>query len=399
MGYFEDVYLKRVNRYGNSLQGRVHGRMEHDFEHMMAKSVNKVKIFGGPAPTDRELGQGVLQSKDTSEKETIDYLLTPKKDVYANGTILYLDGGEGARQPWMILFMEKYQTMGYNKYKVILLENTISWVDKDKILRSSLVHYTGNGGARDKAIAANFKISFENIVNIPNRTLFLILPQNTFLTRGTQINISDITWEVSGYDNISVPGVMYVTLEEHYIKDLQQINEELDGWSFSSDMGDPIYLQKNVETPITFKCYYNGELRHCVVDILKTDIINYSRNGENSFAITSNKEGVSKLTAFLAESPQISFDFEVYTTAAEEEYMGVSAPEKIKVNQQAVIIINTNIDNSIIQVTSKNNHFSIDKIEENNIYITGQSIGDDVIIAECNSVRYETPIEIVSMWM
>ena len=44
MSYF-DVYLKRVNRYGNNLQERIQGKKEHDFEVFMSKSPNKVTAW------------------------------------------------------------------------------------------------------------------------------------------------------------------------------------------------------------------------------------------------------------------------------------------------------------------------------------------------------------------
>ena len=44
MNYFTDVYLKRVNKHGTSLQGRIHGKMECDFENKLNKSVNKKSI-------------------------------------------------------------------------------------------------------------------------------------------------------------------------------------------------------------------------------------------------------------------------------------------------------------------------------------------------------------------
>lgn len=39
MSYFTDVYLKRVNRYGNDYQSRVQGKREENFEYYLLKSV------------------------------------------------------------------------------------------------------------------------------------------------------------------------------------------------------------------------------------------------------------------------------------------------------------------------------------------------------------------------
>ena len=43
MDYFNDVYLKKINRFGDNIQDRVHGQMRNDFENKLKKSVNTVK--------------------------------------------------------------------------------------------------------------------------------------------------------------------------------------------------------------------------------------------------------------------------------------------------------------------------------------------------------------------
>ena len=42
MNYFEDVYLKRLNRYGYDYQSRVQAQREKVFEDLLLKSVYRV---------------------------------------------------------------------------------------------------------------------------------------------------------------------------------------------------------------------------------------------------------------------------------------------------------------------------------------------------------------------
>ena len=42
MDYFEDVYLKRLNRYGIDYQSRVQNKREKEFEDYLLKSVYRV---------------------------------------------------------------------------------------------------------------------------------------------------------------------------------------------------------------------------------------------------------------------------------------------------------------------------------------------------------------------
>ena len=42
MNYFEDVYLKRLNRYGTDYQSRVQAQREREFEGKLLKSIYRV---------------------------------------------------------------------------------------------------------------------------------------------------------------------------------------------------------------------------------------------------------------------------------------------------------------------------------------------------------------------
>jgi hypothetical protein len=45
MSYFEEVYLKRLNRYGHDYQTRVQGQREREFEGKLLKSVYRVNFI------------------------------------------------------------------------------------------------------------------------------------------------------------------------------------------------------------------------------------------------------------------------------------------------------------------------------------------------------------------
>ena len=44
MGYYEDVYLKRLNRYGIDFQSRIQGQREENFKRQLMKSVYYVEF-------------------------------------------------------------------------------------------------------------------------------------------------------------------------------------------------------------------------------------------------------------------------------------------------------------------------------------------------------------------
>lgn len=400
MNYFEDVYLKRMNRYGDTIQTRVQGQMMNEFESLLKKSINRVDIYSSADRTASVIGVGVLQQKTIDEKQVTDYLLTRVSDKYNNGEILYIENNRYERQPWLVLTLDKFQTIGYNRYQVVLLENEVKWIDRNKLIHSSLAHYTNIGGSRNNTIASLFKI-FDNTaaVDLPNKTLYMVMPFTPYLKRSTKFNISDSSWEVSGYDMETIEGVMYVTLKEIYTEPDILETESLLGWSFTSTLGNPLYLKVGENTEVEFVALYNEELREEVICVeCNNKVMSAKRLTGNKFIMRPLDEGPTSFKVYLQDSPDIFMAFEAECTDTQESYIGLVGPSRIRVGQQAKITLQTNYEGSI-DVSSKNNCFTIDKVDGLDIYVTGETIGLDTIVAVCNGDTYETPIEIISMWM
>ena len=85
MNYFEDVYLKRLNRYGYDYQSRIQGQRERNFETLLLKSVYRVDFI-----YDNEMRPGLLERYKQDETETMQYLLTRVGLDIPNGTVLMI---------------------------------------------------------------------------------------------------------------------------------------------------------------------------------------------------------------------------------------------------------------------------------------------------------------------
>ena len=85
MSYFEDIYLKRLNRYGLNYQSRVQTMREKSFEALLMKSVYRIDF-----EYNDETEPGLLERYKQDESETRAYLLTRVSLNIPNGTILYL---------------------------------------------------------------------------------------------------------------------------------------------------------------------------------------------------------------------------------------------------------------------------------------------------------------------
>lgn len=398
MTYFEDVYLKRINRFGSNIQERIQGKKEYDFEYFKAKSPNKVKVY----ENSKFISDGVLQNKTNSEKEVIDYLLVNKDVSFPDGTILETEQFVDLKKnKWLIFHLDEYVSIGYNRYQLVELDRTIEWIE-DGLVYSEDVHFTGSGAnLRDKSITSKFTIQYNlAAVYLPNKILNLIMRTNPNFKKGTRLLINDEVWKVSGIDKISVPGVSYVTMEEDYVDKMDDIDyansKKLLDWTIQSNYGDNIQIPLGVPSTIQFISYYQDEKRNEPIsfNIEDDEIVKY----ENE-EFTGLQVGTTKIKAFIEESPEIYKDFKLEVLEQQTENFSIIGPEKIKmfdiVNYQI-----SNINNFVISIESENDNLIIKEIGDDYIIIEGAKIGiGKLVVKKEETVIYEKEISIESIWM
>lgn len=395
MNYFTEVYLPRMNKHGTNMQERIHGRMACDFERKLEKSVNKVNMYKDGA----YISQGILETNQISETEVIDYLLTRVKDKYDNGfvfqTIKPFSNNE--KQSWLVLTKEQYETIGYNRYVVVLLENKLEWIGNDGLLHSSWVHYVGS---QEGKIKQNFKMDYEVAVATPGKTLTMICPYNESLKRNLKLNISDETWSISGIDKISVPGVMYVTLEEDYTQKTTYANEDsIEGWSIMSAQGDELVFTLGQEEGIDLYCAYNGVMVNEKIELSCNDKkVKITTKSFNKFKF-NGEAGTYTVTARLANNKLVEHNFSLTISDKKEDWIAIVGPEQLKVLQTLEYKLNTSLQSYEANIESQNGCFVIDHIEDNKVYLKGTNIGQDYILITYKGITYSTPINVISPWM
>ena len=308
MSYF-DVYLKRVNRYGNNLQERIQGKKEHDFEVFMSKSPNKVTAWNNEIGLKEDGYSAVLQTKEYDQDEVVDYLLVPLEQEIAMGTIIYTfnkrhdnieyeDKKNPGYRRWINYAIDPYTSTGYNRYTVVELESELSWV-ADGIKYTSFAHATGGGsGARDKNINLKFKVQFsEAVVYLPNKIYSIVMPTNKHLKKNIKVTLGGETWRVAGFDNISVKGVSYVTLEETLTDEREDIpianHSELKNWAITTSLGKDFIIPITATT-LDLIFYYKNEIVEDVsFSVLENDDYFAEINGK-SVTITAKTRNLGK---------------------------------------------------------------------------------------------------------
>lgn len=397
MGYYKDVYLKRINQYGTNIQERIQSKKEYGFKYFKDKSPNKVEVI-----FEENDWEGVLQIQESSEKEVFSYLLMDKNVMLSDGDIIdTVQFVDKKRQTWIVFHLDTFTSIGYNRYQIVELDRTIRWIN-DGAVCEALCHVTGSGAnLRDKSITEKFTISWDiAAVNIPNKIMNLVMKTNSNLKKGTRILVEDETWKVTGIDKVSVPGVSYITLKEDYIDKMTDISyadsNKLEGWTIQSNLGDKIKLKKDKDEYFTIFTYYQNELRNEPIRIISSDenIVYY--DFENN-KIIGKMNGSAEIIVSLDQIPEISRIFYIEVSEEDDENVFVIGPEKITILEEVIYIIKGYEKD--MKIISKNNFFDL-KENGSDIIVIGKKVGEDYIqIYKEEKLLYEKLIKINSIWL
>ena len=216
--YYEDVYLKRLNRYGYDYQSRVQAQRERDFENKLLKSVYRVDF-----EFEDETHPATLERYKQNETELMQYLLTRVSLNIPNGTILMIPDKDLVLQPWLVFWLESIKASGYNRYIVLKMTHYIAWRDRDGIVQNSWCYMYGQ---QDNMLKDELRprSRMDTLYTENLKTSFFIMPLNEKIRKDDYLEVGEgalrEAYRVTGYDIQSTPGVEYVTVDPVYIRDL-----------------------------------------------------------------------------------------------------------------------------------------------------------------------------------
>ena len=218
MGYYEDVYLKRLNRYGVDFQSRMQGQREENFRRQLMKSVYYVEF-----EYEGKIREGELTPMRQNETKTMQYLLTDVRLDMPNGTILFIPDKDNELQPWLIYYLEDMKASGYNRYIMLKMTHLLSWIDRDGNEQTSWAYFYGQ---EDNMLKDELKSrSRSRVLYTENLKLsFFIIPLNEHIRKDDYLEVGEgglkEAYVVTGYDIQSTPGVEFVSVDPQYIRDL-----------------------------------------------------------------------------------------------------------------------------------------------------------------------------------
>ena len=227
MGYFEDIYKKRVNRYGLDYQSRIQREREELFDLYLLKTIYRVDFLF----EDEEVA-GSLEKYKQDETQTLQYLLTKTNINIPNGTILMIPDKDKIKKPWLVYYLEDIKASGYNRYIVLKMTHYLPWTARDGSQQESWAYMYGqednmlkdeirSRSRMDTIYAENLKMSFFVMPTTPKIT------KDDYLEIGTG-ELKE-QYRVTGYDIQSTPGVEYVTVDPTYEYDLTPAPQQQPG--------------------------------------------------------------------------------------------------------------------------------------------------------------------------
>ena len=218
MSYYDEVYLKRLNRYGLDYQSRIQTQRERLFENLLLKSLYRVDF-----EYNNEEVPGVFERYKQDETETLHYLLTRTSMNIPNGTILQIPNKDGELKPWMVYYLEHINASGYNRYIMLKMSHFITWKARDGQEYSTWAYMYGqeNNMLKDELRSR----SRMDVLYTENLKLsFFVMPLNEHIRKDDYLVVGRDTslqeaYVVTGYDIQSSEGVEYVSVDPVYLRD------------------------------------------------------------------------------------------------------------------------------------------------------------------------------------
>ena len=224
---YYDIYLKRLNRYGNDYQTRTQNKRERDFENYLLKSVYRIEF-----EYDTKINPATFERYKQDETETLHYLLTRVDVNIPNGTILMLPNKDDELKPWMVYYLEAIKASGYNRYVVLKMTHFLNWKDREGNSRSSWAYMYGQEDNMLKdELQSRSRSDARYTENLKDS--FFVLPTNEYLRKDDYLEVGEDAlkegYRVTGYDIQSTPGVEYVTVDPIYLYDNSPAPEKQEG--------------------------------------------------------------------------------------------------------------------------------------------------------------------------
>lgn len=216
MNNYRDVYRLRLSRNSSRPQDRIQEGREKNFERFLKSSPHKVSFEYNGFNVE-----GVLEPHKQDQTKTLVHLLCRVKERFNPGDVIVITERD-LTDKYMFYYWEERRDSGYNRWTMIKMNKVVSWRNDDgKEYTSDAFLYSKQGGALQNTLSTRSKQAslYMDNVNLD----FMMIPSSKDIEIGSylEINIGDLkrAERVTGFDFISTPGIMYVSMKPTFERD------------------------------------------------------------------------------------------------------------------------------------------------------------------------------------
>ena len=209
-----DLYKQRLNKNGKNIQKRLEEGRRKNFEQFLYSSPHYVTFN-----YNEKIIECVFEPYKQDETQTLMYILC-RADItfFSPGEIININN-----EDYMFYYLDERKNSGYNRWVVIKLNQNITWINEDGTTYNSKAYvYSQENNMLKNELKSRSRSATLYLENL--KLDFLIMPVNKNIKINSYLTISfngiSRAERVTGFDFISTPGVMYVSMDPTITRDL-----------------------------------------------------------------------------------------------------------------------------------------------------------------------------------
>ena len=221
MSYY-DIYQKRLGRYGNTVQERMKNQRILLFEKYKAQSVYQIPF----ADNEGKPRTAVFEPYKQNETKFLSYLLTDLDIELQDGWYDEIfDQDNKSLGKWMVFYLEENHSRGYNKYVMLRMSHMISINGMGEY---PCYCYGQMSALIKDLVASRADVWYED----KDKDGHIIMPaldikkDDYIIVNGDE----NEPYLVTGFDKMTIPGVIYIALNETMTRDTKEVDFKDDIW-------------------------------------------------------------------------------------------------------------------------------------------------------------------------
>lgn len=231
MSYYENIYKKRLGRHGETAGERLEKGRQKNFERFLNTSPHYVSFMHKKNTGLLEEVEAVLEPYRQNQTQTLMYLLTRVSDRFEIGEVITIQHNDLSER-YMVYEWHERRDSGYNRWMLVKLNYKITWVNQDgQEYTSDAYIYSQEDNMLKNELKSRSRSATLYLENL--KLDFMLMPAHPQMKINSYLEIELMgikrAERVTGFDFMSTPGVMYISMDPTFERDLTPMPERKPG--------------------------------------------------------------------------------------------------------------------------------------------------------------------------